>query len=111
MKIQVNWAFRDVPPKATNRSVTLPRIGRVPKDGIYSTKIRKGIKNGKDSESLYQRIQRRSSDKPTAQIARELGISDSALYQWKKELAEKGAEAFPGSGHQTELQEENRRLK
>jgi transposase len=53
----------------------------------------------------------RGSDKPTAQIARELGISDSALYQWKKELTEKGAEAFPGSGHQTELQEENRRLK
>ena len=53
----------------------------------------------------------RGSGKPTAQISRELGISDSALYQWKKELTEKRAEAFPGSGHHTELHEENRRLK
>jgi transposase len=28
-----------------------------------------------------------------------------------RELAEHGPEAFPGSGHQTALEEENRRLK
>lgn len=52
-----------------------------------------------------------SSGKSTAQIARELGVSDSAISQWQKQLAEKGQEAFPGSGHQSALEEENRRLK
>lgn len=52
-----------------------------------------------------------TSGKPIAQIARELGISDSAIHGWRRELAEHGKEAFPGSGHQTELEEENRRLK
>lgn len=52
-----------------------------------------------------------TSGKPIAQIARELGISDSAIHAWRKEFAEHGKEAFPGKGHQTELEEENRRLK
>jgi transposase len=52
-----------------------------------------------------------TSGKPIAQIARELGISDTRVHQWRKELAENGKEAFPGSGHQTALEEENRRLK
>ena len=51
------------------------------------------------------------SGKPITHIARALGISDSSIHQWRKELAQHGPEAFPGSGHQTELQEENRRLK
>ena len=37
--------------------------------------------------------------------------SGSSIHQWRKELAEHGPEAFPGSGHQTALEEENRRLK
>jgi transposase len=53
----------------------------------------------------------KTSGKPIAQIARELGISDSAIHGWRKELAEHGNEAFPGKGHQTVLEEENRRLK
>jgi transposase len=52
-----------------------------------------------------------SSGKPIAQVARELGISDTSIHQWRKELAQHGQEAFPGSGHQTPLEEENRRLK
>ncbi len=52
-----------------------------------------------------------TSGKPMTQIARELGISDASIHQWRKELAEQGPEAFPGSGHQTALEEENRRLK
>jgi transposase len=43
----------------------------------------------------------KSSGKLMSQIARELGISDSALYQWSKQLADQGEQAFPGSGHQT----------
>ena len=51
------------------------------------------------------------SGKPIAQVARELGISDSSIHQWRKELAEHGSEAFPGSGQQTAQEEEVRRLK
>jgi putative transposase len=42
-----------------------------------------------------------TSGKPIAHVARELGISDTSLHQWRKELAAHGTEAFPGSGHQT----------
>jgi|SRR5512135_2550192 transposase len=52
-----------------------------------------------------------TSGKPIAQVARELGISDTSIHQWRRELAEHGKDAFPGSGHQTALEEENRRLK
>jgi transposase len=52
-----------------------------------------------------------TSGKPITQIARELGISDTSIHQWRKELAAHGKEAFPGSGHQSALEEENRRLK
>src|SRR5215813_15482664 len=52
-----------------------------------------------------------SSKKPIAQIARDLGISDSALHQWRKQYGEHGSEAFPGSGHQTAQEEEIRHLK
>jgi transposase len=50
-----------------------------------------------------------TSGKPIAQVARELGISGSSIHQWRKELAEHGPEAFPGSGHQTAQEEEVRR--
>ncbi len=52
-----------------------------------------------------------TSGKPITHVARELGISDTSIHQWRKGLAEHGSEAFPGSGHQTALEEENRRLK
>jgi transposase len=43
----------------------------------------------------------KSSGKSMSQVARELGISESALYQWCKHLADQGEQTFPGSGHQT----------
>ena len=52
-----------------------------------------------------------TSGKPIAQVARELGISDTSIHQWRKELREHSSEAFPGSGHQTAQEEEVRRLK
>jgi len=51
------------------------------------------------------------SGKSTAQIARDLGVSDSAIYQWQKQLAEKGPDSFPGTGHQSAQEEEIRHLK
>ncbi len=52
-----------------------------------------------------------TSGKPIAQVARDLGVSDTSIHQWRKEQAEHGPEAFPGSGHQTAQEEEIRRLK
>src|SRR5438045_1919972 len=51
------------------------------------------------------------SGKPIAPVARELGISDTSIYQWRKALAAHGDEAFAGIGHQTAQEEELRRLK
>jgi transposase len=50
-------------------------------------------------------------EKSQAQIARDLGVADSTLSQWRKDLDAHGPEAFPGSGHQMPLEEENRHLK
>lgn len=52
-----------------------------------------------------------TSGKPITQIARELGISDTSIHQWRMELTEHSSEAFPGSGYQTAQEEEVRRLK
>ena len=52
-----------------------------------------------------------SSTKSQAQIARDLGISDSALSKWCKEYGSHGDEAFPGKGHQLPVEEEMRQLR
>ncbi len=52
-----------------------------------------------------------SSGTSAAQIARDLGMSDNSLYNWQRQLAEKGPDAFPGTGHQSAQAEEIRRLK
>ena len=52
-----------------------------------------------------------TSEKSVAQIARDLGMRERVLYRWRHELREQQEQAFPGKGHQCELEEENRRLK
>jgi transposase len=52
-----------------------------------------------------------TSGKSITQRAHELGISESAIHTWHKELAKHGEEVFPEKGHQTTLEEENRQLK
>src|SRR5436305_15350979 len=52
-----------------------------------------------------------TSQKPLAQIARDLGIPDSTLHHWRQLFSEQGEPAFPGGGHQTPHEEEIRRLK
>ena len=37
-----------------------------------------------------------------AQAARDLGLNDNVLARWKKELAQQGQQAFPGSGRAQE---------
>lgn len=84
--------------------MSLPRFGGGMKRGIYSTE---GGEYGQATENLHTGVQTgsgglvKSSGKPMSQIARDLGVSDSALYHWSKQLANQGEQAFPGSGHQT----------
>jgi transposase len=46
-----------------------------------------------------------------AETARKLGIRENLLHTWKKAIAKGGANAFPGSGHLTPLEDENRKLR
>jgi transposase len=46
-----------------------------------------------------------------AEVARRLDVGENLLHTWKKAHAQKGADAFPGSGHQTPQEEEIRKLK
>jgi transposase len=46
-----------------------------------------------------------------AEVARRLGIGENLLHTWKKAFLADGANAFPGSGHLTPLEEENRKLR
>jgi transposase len=46
-----------------------------------------------------------------AEVARRLGVSESRLHEGKKAARVQGADAFPGSGHQSPIEEENRRLR
>jgi len=60
------------------------------------------------------------SDKPSSEIATELGIRRNQLYKWKEQLNKKGSEAFPekrgrplkeNQSEESKLREENKRLK
>src|SRR5215469_6476938 len=52
-----------------------------------------------------------TSGKSMAQIARELGLADGVLYRWRRQFREEPETAFPGKGHQSELEEKNRGLR
>ena len=53
-----------------------------------------------------------TSNKPAADIARELGIQRNQRYKWQEQLRAKGeADAFPGKGYRTEKDDEIARLK
>ena len=51
-----------------------------------------------------------TSGKSAVQIAKDLGVSDSALSRWVREYRTQPAEAFPGKGHLSPGDEEVRRL-
>lgn len=39
-----------------------------------------------------------TTQKPAADLARELGVRRNQLYKWKEQLGKRGAQAFPGTG-------------
>lgn len=53
----------------------------------------------------------RTSGKCDAEIERDLGLTQGRLHDWKRQLAQDGAEAFPGSGHVKDSEVELRRLR
>jgi transposase len=83
--------------------LTLPRFGRVSKTEIYSLKISKGLPMAKVLKVYTREFKEQAvclaqtSGKPITHVAREPGISDSSIHQWRTELAEHGPEAFPKS--------------
>ena len=46
-----------------------------------------------------------------AEVARRLGVGEGLLHAWKKAVLKTGGGAFPGPGHLTPVEEENRRLR
>lgn len=52
-----------------------------------------------------------ASGRPPAEVARELGIPRTRLYEWREELTQRGEGAFPGSGRQADKDAEIARLK
>ncbi len=52
-----------------------------------------------------------TSQKSSADLARELGVRRNQLYKWKEQLGKRGAGAFPGSGRGTGSSDELARLR
>jgi len=52
-----------------------------------------------------------TSGKSVAQVESDLGITAGLLNKWRVRYGQNGQQAFPGKGHQTELEAELRRLK
>lgn len=51
------------------------------------------------------------SERPAAEIARELGIHKNLIYKWRKQLSKDSDEAFPGRGKLKPSDEEVMRLR
>jgi transposase len=51
-----------------------------------------------------------SSDKPSSEVARELGVRRNQLYKWKEQLGKRGAKAFGGPERRSEAGDEVARL-
>ena len=49
--------------------------------------------------------------RPVSEVADSLGVNRNMLSAWKRQLLADGALAFPGQGKQSEVEEENRRLR
>jgi transposase len=51
------------------------------------------------------------SGRPTAQVARDLGLTPNLLRRWKQEVARDPVDSFPGKGRRKPHEEELARLK
>lgn len=53
----------------------------------------------------------KTSQKSISEIEGDLGITPGLLHRWKARMKVEGGQAFPGTGHQKEDEEQMRRLK
>ena len=70
--------------------------------------------SGKRYDSEFKRESVRLADtsgKTDRQIERDLGLYQGAIRRWRDELEADPIDAFPGTGHQKPLEEENRCLR
>lgn len=49
--------------------------------------------------------------RPVAEVARDLGIHENLLYNWRRKYLDDSVHSFPGKGHLKPADEELRRLK
>ena len=49
--------------------------------------------------------------RPVSEVARDLGIHENLLYNWRRKYLDDTVHAFPGKGHLKPADEEMRRLK
>ena len=49
-------------------------------------------------------------DIPVAQVARDLGVNENSLHNWRKQYLQDSANSLPGKGNQTPEQEKIRQL-
>jgi transposase len=52
-----------------------------------------------------------AGDRPTTEVARELGLNTETLYRWKKEFRDDPTASFPGNGSVKERDEELAQLR
>jgi transposase len=65
-----------------------------------------------DKEYKLMAVKRvKESDKPVAEVARELDLSPNTLHGWMSKFGKHGDNAFPGSGKLHNEDEELRRLR
>jgi transposase len=64
------------------------------------------------SEFKREAVRLESSEKPSTDVARQLGgVRRNQLYKWKEQTDKRGAEAFPAKGRRTSQGDEVSRLK
>ncbi|MCP4208905.1 MAG: IS3 family transposase [Shimia sp.] len=73
---------------------------------MANTRRRYGREFKREAIRLYK-----TSGKSMRQIEIDLGITPGLLNKWRGQVRQNGQQAFPGTGHQTEMEAELRRLK
>ena len=70
------------------------------------------LKKRYDSEFKREAVRIANESETTdRQVERDLGLYQGAIRHWRVELKADPEAAFPGTGHQKPLEEENRRLR
>jgi transposase len=78
-------------------------------EGVFMSK-----KTRKKYDASFKREAVRIADqsgKPDSHVEKDLGLFQGAIRHWREELKRNPKNAFPGTGHQTALEEELRRVK